>query len=875
MVDQIVKNFEELVELNFQLYSNLFLTIPMDDAVKTGMLIPILRDECEKGMDEGRDPVTIINDFLSKNRPGMDGRQKIDFLFQVIQYVERQILLVDSLEDAAFDKIHRVDGPHSLQQFLLRVKSDNLEWKMKHFIANFGVRVVLTAHPTQFYPGTVLAISSDLSSAIAEKRTSAVRDFMHQLSKTPFFRKEKPTPFNEAQRLAWYLVNVFYPAGGELMDMIASYYPDEADSNPQLISFGFWPGGDRDGNPFVNVDTTLKVAGLLKSSIITCYLDSLKMLKKRLTFVGIIDKLEKLEEYLDNKLTGQITGTGGLKLQKETVAGDKSNEVDLPVTNPESDYSFFFDSIIEIERSLAEKHHSLFLNLFQNFRRKVFAFRWHFASLDIRQDSRIIAMAFEAVLLKNPGLLPDGFEQLTHNEQINAVINIDGSARMEDFDDEMVKDTIGSIAAIRKIQSMNGEFGCNRYIISNCRGAVDVARILAMLKLTGWKEPEVDIVPLFETIEDLRGARDSMLELYWNSSYQEHLKRRHNKQTVMLGFSDGTKDGGYITANWSIFIAKESLSRISRDAGIEVIFFDGRGGPPARGGGNAHLFYSALGSKIESREIQLTLQGQTISSHYGIKESAMHNLGYLITAGLSNNLYSQAEKDLTDEERALMEELADSGFRKYNDFKNHPLFIPYLEEKSTLKYYGMANISSRPTSRKNKGPLKLEDLRAIPFVGAWSQLKQNVPGYFGFGTALKEQEDKGALQQCAELYQRSPFFRALVSNSMQSISKSNFQLTKYMSDDQKFGEFWKILYDEFQLTRQMLLKVSGMVVLLEDNPRSRKSIRLRENIVLPLLVIQQYALMMIEREETEHKEIYEKLVMRSLFGNINAARNAV
>lgn len=168
-----------------------------------------------------------------------------------------------------------------------------------------------------------------------------------------------------------------------------------------------------------------------------------------------------------------------------------------------------------------------------------------------------------------------------------------------------------------------------------------------------------------------------------------------------------------------------------------------------------------------------------------------------------------------------------------------------------------------------------EDLRAIPFVGAWSQLKQNVPGFFGFGTALKIQEEKGRLQDCVEFYKRSGFFRALVSNSMQSLSKSNFALTRYMEKDEKFGEFWRIIYDEFELTRQMLLKISGMVILLEDNPRSRKSIRLRENIVLPLLVIQQYALMKIQSKSDEQTETYEKLVMRSLFGNINATRNAV
>ncbi len=849
MNEQIVKNFEELVELNFQIYSNLFLTIPMDAMVKTGMLIPILRDDCDKGLAEAKDPETIIGDFIKKNRPELGEKEKIDFLFHVIQYVERQILLVDALEDAAYSKIHRIDGPNSLDQLLQRIKDDNLEWKMKHLIPKFGIRVVLTAHPTQFYPGQALAISADLTKAIAAKEVLSVRDLMHQLSKTPFFRKQKPTPYNEAVRLSWYLINIFYPAASDLVETIGASYPEEVDENNQLISLGFWPGGDRDGNPFVDADTTLKVAELLRSSVLTCYLDDIKILKRRLTFAGVYEKLEELES----------------KLQVEF------SNTDNTATIPPME---LLQSLADTERLVVDNHHSLFVSQIRSLRRKISLFGYHFASLDIRQDSRIISQAFTDVTSALPDILPPEYDEMELNDQVSALIRIQGSVSNIHFENELTADTIASINAMRQIQHKNGEYGCNRYIISNCRGAVDIAKILSLYKLTGWEDPTVDFVPLFETIDDLKHAGQSMKQLYENEDYKSHLASRKYFQTVMLGFSDGTKDGGYLAANWSIFTAKEQITSISRAAGIEVIFFDGRGGPPARGGGNTHLFYAALGSKIESRKLQLTLQGQTISSHYGLKESAIHNLGYLLTAGLTNNVYNQSDKDMTDDDRKLMNTMAEVGLQKYNEFKNHPLFIPFLEERSTLKYYGMANISSRPSKRKDGGKLVLDDLRAIPFVGAWSQLKQNVPGFFGLGTALKQQEEIGNLQHCVDFYGRSGFFRALISNSMQSISKSNFALTRYMEKDEKFGEFWKIIHNEFQLTREMLLKVSGMMVLLEDNPRSRKSIKIRENIVLPLLVIQQYALMKIQ-ESDSNTTTYEKLVMRSLFGNINATRNAV
>jgi len=388
----------------------------------------------------------------------------------------------------------------------------------------------------------------------------------------------------------------------------------------------------------------------------------------------------------------------------------------------------------------------------------------------------------------------------------------------------------------------------------------------------------VDIVPLFESVRDLACAGDSMRRLYANSTYREHLRSRGNRQTVMLGFSDGTKDGGYLMANWAIFRAKEDLTSVSRAAGVEIIFFDGRGGPTARGGGNTYLFYAAQGKNIESNQIQMTVQGQTVSSHFGIRQAAELNLSQLLAAGLENNLYDRPERELNTDQRQLIQSLAQSSFEKYQAFKNHELFLPYLEEMSTLKYYNMANIGSRPARRGSTEELRFEDLRAIPFVGAWSQLKQNVPGYFGLGSSLKEQEQMGNLGDCKALYHASGFFRALIANAMQNLAKSNFELTRYMEKDSRFGQFWRMIFDEYRLSLEMVLKVSGQHMLLEDNPRARLSIELREKVVLPLLIIQQAALMRCQQLRDgggdEQLEPYEKMIVRSLYGNINASRNS-
>ena len=228
-----------------------------------------------------------------------------------------------------------------------------------------------------------------------------------------------------------------------------------------------------------------------------------------------------------------------------------------------------------------------------------------------------------------------------------------------------------------------------------------------------------------------------------------------------------------------------------------------------------------------------------------------------------------------------MARLSELSLDKYSNFKQHPQFIPYLEKISTLKYYGMTNIGSRPSKRSEGKGLVFEDLRAIPFVGAWSQLKQNVLGYYGVGTAGESLSQAGKQADLQQLYQQSGYFKALIDNSMMSICKSFMPLTAYLQHDPEFGGFWQNINDEFNLANKQLKSIAQVDDLLLDQPLSKESIRVRESIVLPLLTIQQYCLQKIaqlERQEQPDKALiatYEKLVTRSLYGNINASRNAV
>ena len=504
--------------------------------------------------------------------------------------------------------------------------------------------------------------------------------------------------------------------------------------------------------------------------------------------------------------------------------------------------------------------------------------------MDIRQNSKIHDAVFKDVvnfyLKSNTEVFPDNYFTLSEQEKFEVLENVSGDLDPNVFDNVITRQTLESIQAVKTIQVNNGEFGANRYIISNNESALNVLETFALIKLSNWEEATIDIIPLFESVDDLQHAHEIMEKLYTNASYAAHLKRRGNKQTIMLGFSDGTKDGGYLMANWSIYKAKEALTEISRKYDVQAIFFDGRGGPPARGGGKTHKFYASLGPQIENKEIQITIQGQTISSNFGTLDSCRYNLENLLSAGVTNQVFNNSKNKLSQEDKAILDKMSELGYEKYLSFKNHPKFIPYLEQMSTLKYYAKTNIGSRPSKRSTSESLEFSDLRAIPFVGSWSQLKQNVPGFFGVGTALKYFEDNNEWDKVNNLYKNSLFVKTLLENSMMSLAKSFFPLTAYMRKDPEFGEFWQIIYDEFLETKRLLLKIAGHKDLMENYPDGKASIDMRERIVLPLLTIQQYALLKINelnkatQPNDELIKVYEKIVTRSLFGNTNASRNS-
>lgn len=847
--------FQNEVLTRFDLFKSLFLTLPFQRVQHTGTILPFFTTHCQKGVEENLPPEDIIDSFFGQYEQYVQQEDRFDFLFRIIQYIERQVVLFDAIEDSTFKAVNRTNDSESLEPlFKLAQSQPELKDRIIKRLKDFSVRLVLTAHPTQFYPGAVLGIINDLIDALKANDIQNIHLLLQQLGKTPFMKKEKPTPVDEAASLAWYLENVFYEVASDIHSLIESELDVTIDEIKGLIELGFWPGGDRDGNPNVTAESTRKVATLLRTILFRCYYRDFRVVKRRITFRGVEEHLDKLQNYFyENSFN--------------------------PKENPTNDTPEILASLNAVKEVLLNQHNGLFVELVDDLIRKVNTFGCYFATLDIRQDSSVLRQTFDYLVCKYPQQTGVDIQKVNASEE-GKQNEIRFGESMLEFDGDaapLVQDTLEVIRLIRDVQRSGSERAIQRFIISNCQKASDILGLAQLFLWQGWTTDglTIDFVPLFETVDDLAHAAGVMKTLYTNEWYAAHLKNRGNVQTIMLGFSDSTKDGGYLMANWSIHKAKIELTAIARAYDVELVFFDGRGGPPARGGGKTQRFYRSMGRDIENKHIQLTIQGQTISSQYGSLDTSRYNIEQLLQAGIVSDLRQREGDTLNEDQKKILDRMAAESHKKFMSLRHHPQFLKYLEVVSPLKYLSAINISSRPVKRNSDKELRLEDLRAISFVTSWSQLKQNISGFFGVGTALKWAEENNLWNEVKKLYETSGMFSAIIDNSMMSMTKSNFKLTSYMKDDETFGEFWKMLHDEFIRTKEYVLKLSGMDVLMENYPVERASVLEREKIVLPLLVIQHFAIRSLNtgKIKEEHRSVYENLIKRTIYGVVNAGRN--
>jgi phosphoenolpyruvate carboxylase len=849
-VDNKLAAFKTDIFDTYQTNAKRFLSLPFEDLPQAGALLVKFAECCRQELKKERSPIEIVKQFFDEVAEVHEGEAQTELLFWFLKFIERQVVLFDAIEDAAFEKTHDRLAPGTLENWL-----NNLSAVSRSDLEDYRIRLVLTAHPTQFYPSQIIGILQDLTAAIARNDQNTIGDLLLQMAKTSFVNEHKPTPFDEAVFLCQYLDNIFYPTLSEQQQAL----DEKFGIIPAAFELGFWPGGDRDGNPNVTTQITAAVVDTLHQRILMKYLSELERLKHRLTFKHVWEQLEGIEARL------QAT------LQQ---AYQQSKLEATPYNTPGE----FQGDLVALKQIIEEQHAGLYADQISHLISAVTCFGFHYAVLDIRQDSHVHSQLVHDILYH----LDSSCEYIHQNveQKLSTLIEYlqkPVPASLPSFSEGSVQDdTLKLLSAVTQLQSIVGEHGLNRYIISHTQGAHHVLEVMLLCYWCGLPVETIplDILPLFESIEDLRHATDTMTTLYHNRFYQAHLQKRNKTQTIMLGYSDGTKDGGYLTANWSIYLAKAQLSKVSNEFAVNCLFFDGRGGPPSRGGGNTHKFYRALVSSIPQRELQVTLQGQTISTNFGTLAAARFNIGQLYTAGLAN--IDRPIAPMRQDDQQLLSQLSELSAVSYQTLIHHPEFLLYLENITPMNFFSDLNIASRPPRRDKEGSLSLDNLRAITFVSSWSQMKQNVPGYYGFGSAVKKMIDQGKKNELEQLYENNLYFHTLVENTMQSLLKNYFPLTHYLSNDPEYGEFWQLLAEEAQLTESVLLEITGQSHLLAEDPCIRASIQLRESIVLPLQVIQQYALIKLRQPNLSElqRDTLKKLIQKTLPTNLNASRNS-
>ena len=380
------------------------------------MLIPLLQNACRLGLEAGNDPLEILDSFFSTHKNIKSEQEKIDFMFRVIQYVERQIVLYDSVEDAAFTQLQTLFSNLTLKDYihLLETKKDG---DTVDKLSSYSTRLVFTAHPTQFYPPSVLDIIAQLKLLITKNDINKIDLTLQQLGLTSLINPTKPTPFIEAKNIIYFLRNVYYDAVIELYSNIKKNLKNSSFDNPNIIQFGFWPGGDRDGNPFVTSEVTNNVADELRMNLMKCYYRDVKILEKKLTFRKVEDTVAKLRAQL---YVTMFDPTKTMQFEE--------------IVNP----------LYSIKESLINNYNGLYLEELESLIDKVKIFKTHFAALDIRQNHVVHKQTIEEIL-KKENLITNSLDELHRDDLISILLQKEIRVHADQFEEVIVKDTIRTI----------------------------------------------------------------------------------------------------------------------------------------------------------------------------------------------------------------------------------------------------------------------------------------------------------------------------------------------------------------------------------------------------------------------------------------------
>ncbi len=770
-------------------------------------------------------------------------------------------LLINIAEDV--DLAYEVNYKNNIGESYVGKLSESIKnIKDKNILENINVVPVLTAHPTQVQRKTVLDLTEKLHSLLRKHRDvknglinerkwkNAIQKHIEILTQSDIIREKKLKVANEITNVLEYYNLSFIKAIAKLM---TEYKLLLEENNIELknetpITMGMWIGGDRDGNPFVTAET-LNLSAMKQCELITTYyIEKLNSLYRTFSMSSHVTKgskeLEELanrssdtSEYREKELYRKAISYIKEKLEntREYLLQDKELE-DKYFTADE-----FIDDLTIIEKSLLEnKGEILVTGEFEELLNVVKIFGFYLASIDMRQDSSVYE-ASVAELLSSANIEKD-YSSLSEEEKCELLLKQlkedprPLSINDENKQSEELRKELAIFRTARKLKDKLGDNVIKQNIISHTTSVSDLLELAIMLKevgLVGSDFARLQLVPLFETIEDLENSYEVMDKYLSLDIVKKWVRDNRSYQEIMLGYSDSNKDGGYLSSGWSLYKAQQELSSLGEKHNIKVTFFHGRGGTVGRGGGPSYdaIISQPLGS-VQDR-IRLTEQGEIIAAKYGNSDAAYYNLEALFSAVIQRMSTDKINTDIRDipEIQIIMDEIVEDSYNKYRElvFKN-PNFYNYFFEATPIKEISSLNIGSRPASRK-----KITDiggLRAIPWVFSWSQSRIMLPGWYGVGTAFSNfiNKDKGNIEKLRKMYKEWPFFTSLLSNVDMVMSKSDMDIAKEYANLCKEEETKKVYEEilrEWNLTKQVVLEISEHKEFLEDNTYLTRSLENR------------------------------------------------
>ena len=829
-------------------------------------------------------------------------------MIYISRYFSILPLLINISEDV--DLAYEINHQNNVDQDYLGKLSTTIKMVAEkenaaEILEKLNVVPVLTAHPTQVQRKSMLDLTNHIHTLLRkyrdvklglinkEKWHTDLRRYIEIIMQTDMIREKKLKVTNEITNVMEYYQSSFLNAVPRLTAEYKKLAKEQGIElqHPKPITMGMWIGGDRDGNPFVTAETLNKSA-LTQCEVIMNYYDEkiynlYREFSLSTSIVNVSDKVREMAlKSQDNSIyrEKELYRRALFDIQAKMQATKTYLIEDKDVHPRYATADEFYQDLLAIRDSLLEnKGEYLISGEFVELMQAVEIFGFYLASIDMRQDSSVHE-ACVAELLASAGI-NDHYSDLSEDEKCALLLKeLEEDPRILSAThaekSELLEKELSIFKAARKLKDKLGENVIRQTIISHATSVSDMLELAIMLKEVGLVDAQkarVQIVPLFETIEDLDHSEETMRRYFSLPLAKKWIASKDNYQEIMLGYSDSNKDGGYLSSCWTLYKAQQQLTAIGDEFGVKVTFFHGRGGTVGRGGGPTYEAITSQPLKSIKDRIRLTEQGEVIGNKYGNKDAAYYNLEMLVSAAI-NRMITKKKSDTNTSNRyeAIMDQVVDRSYDIYRDlvFGNEH-FYDYFFESSPIKAISSFNIGSRPAARKTI--TEIGGLRAIPWVFSWSQSRVMFPGWYGVGSSFKEfiDQDPKNIEFLRDMYQNWPFFQSLLSNVDMVLSKSNmniaFEYAKLCEDEEVQAIYYTIL-DEWQLTKDVILAIEGYDELLAENTYLKDSLNYR----MPYFNILNYIqLELIKRQRRgELSADEEKLIHTTINGIATGLRNS-